>query len=132
MNLIRGALKRERDGILFSEENEGTIELRLPIAELGAGQAFMGKPVLLGIRPEQISLAESSRTEQYSGSFPAIIDLVETTGGGTNLYLRTGAHSLVCRGGRDVNYGEAGHRVQCHVKLGKVCLFDPISGRRFS
>ena len=132
MNLIRGALKADRDGVLFSEVDEGTIEVRLPITEFPAGQAFLDKPVLLGIRPEQIGIAESSKTERYAGSFPAIIDLVEETGGGTNLYLRTGAHQLICRSGRALDYREAGHRLQFELNRQKVCLFDPISGRRIS
>jgi len=132
MNLIRGALKQDRDGVLFSEVDEGTIEVRLPIAELPAGQAFLGEPVLLGIRPEQIRIAESSKTGRYSGSFLAIIDLVEATGGGTNFYLQTGAHRLVCRTGRDADQRDTGHRVQFQLKLEKVCLFDPILGRRIT
>jgi multiple sugar transport system ATP-binding protein len=132
MNLIRGALKPDRDGVLFSEVDEGTVEVRLSITELPAGQAFLGKPVLLGIRPEQITISKSPKTERYSGSFPAIVDLVEMTGDETNLYLRTGAHRLVCRTGRSLDPREAGHRVQFQLNLEKVCLFDPISGHRIT
>jgi multiple sugar transport system ATP-binding protein len=132
MNLIRGALKLDRDWVLFSEGEEGTVEVRLPISEFPAGEAWVGKPVLLGIRPEEIRIVELSKTEKYSGSFPAIIDFVEATGAGAILYLQTGAHRLVCRTGRDVDHGEAGHRQQFELNVGKVCLFDPISGRRIA
>ena len=130
MNLVRGTLKPDRDGVLFSEVDDGTIEARLPIAELPALQAFLGKPVLLGIRPEQITALESSKTERYSGSFPAIVDFVEATGGGTNYYLQTGAHRLICRTGGGLDPREAGQRGQFQLNLEKVCLFDPISGHR--
>jgi len=132
MNLIRGALKPDRDWLLFSEVEEGTVEVRLPISEFPAGRACVGKPVLLGIRPEEIRIVELSKTEKYSGSFPAIIDSVEATGAGANLYLQTGAHRLVCRTGRDVDHQEAGHRLQFELNVGTVCLFDPISGRRIA
>jgi multiple sugar transport system ATP-binding protein len=132
MNLVRGTLKPDRDGVLFSEVGDGTIEARLPIAELPALQAALGKPVLLGIRPEQITTLESSKTERYSGSFPAIVDFVEVTGDGTNSYLQTGAHRLICRTGRGLDPGEAGHRGQFRLNLEKVCLFDSISGRRIA
>jgi multiple sugar transport system ATP-binding protein len=132
MNLIRGALKQDREWLLFSEVEEGTIEVRLPMAEFPAGHSFVGKPVLLGVRPKEIRIAESLRTEKHSGSFPAIIDLVEATGGGTNLYLQTGAHRLVCRTGRDMDERDAGHRLQFQLNPGKVCLFDPILGRRIT
>jgi multiple sugar transport system ATP-binding protein len=131
MNLVRGTLKPDRDGVLFSEVDDGTIEARLPIAELPALQGFLGKPVLLGIRPEQITTLESSKTERYSGSFPAMVDSVEAMGDGTNYYLQTGAHRLICRtGGLDPR--EAGQRGQFQLNLEKVCLFDPISGRRIA
>jgi multiple sugar transport system ATP-binding protein len=132
MNFIRGALKQDRDWLLFSEVEDGTIEVRLPISEFPAGRAFVGKPVLLGIRPEEIRIAESSKAEKSSDRFPAIIDLVEATGAGANLYLQTGAHTLVCRTQRDVDHPEAGHRLQFELNLGKVCLFDPISRRRIT
>lgn len=130
MNLIRGALKQDRDSLLFSEVEEGTIEARWAISEFPAGRAFVDKPVVLGIRPEEIKIAESSKAEKHSGSFPAIVDLAEATGTGTNLYLQTGAHELVCWTQRDLDYQEAGHRLQFELNLGKVCLFDPVSGRR--
>jgi multiple sugar transport system ATP-binding protein len=132
MNLIRGALKQDRDWFYFSESEEGTIELRLPIAEFPAGQAFVGKQVVLGVRPEEITIAESSKTERHSGSFPAIIDFVETTGGETKLFLQTGAHRLACQTGRHLDQGQAGHRLQFQLNPGKVCLFDPISGGRIA
>ena len=130
MNFVRGALKQDRDCLLFSEVDEGTIEARLPISEFPAGQDFVGKPVLLGIRPEEIRIAESSRAERYSGSFPAIIDLVEAIGAEVNLYLQTGAHTLVCRTQRGVDHPQAGRRAQFQLNLNKLCLFDPISTGR--
>jgi multiple sugar transport system ATP-binding protein len=132
MNFIRGTLKQDRDWLLFSEVEDGTIEVRLPISELPAGAAFVGQPVLLGIRPEEIRIAhaQSSKAEKSSGSFPAIIDRVEAMGAEAKLYLQTGVHTLVCRIQRHVDHREAGHRSQFELNVGKVCLFDPVSGRR--
>ncbi|HEX7517673.1 MAG TPA: ATP-binding cassette domain-containing protein [Chthoniobacterales bacterium] len=130
MNFVRGALKQDRDWLLFSEVEDGTIEVRLPISEFPAGRDFVGKPVLLGIRPEEIRIAQSSKAEKYSGSFPAIIDLVEAMGAEANLYLQTGAHRLVCRTQRGVDHREAGHRAQFEMNVKKLYLFDPASTRR--
>ena len=110
--------------------DEGTIEVRLPIAELPTGRAILGKPVLLGIRPEQITISESSKTERYSGSFPAIVDFVEATGSGTNSYLQTGAHTVVCQSQRPLDHREVGHRLQFEMNLKQAHLFDPDSGDR--
>jgi multiple sugar transport system ATP-binding protein len=130
MNFVRGALKQDREWLLFSEAEEGTIEARWPISEFPAGQAFVGKPVLLGVRPEEIGTGESAKAEKYSGSFPAIIDVVETVGAEANLYLQTGAHTLICRTPRGVAHWQAGHRGRFQLNLNKLCLFDPISTLR--
>ena len=132
MNLIRGVLKQDRDWLLFSEAEDGTIEVRLPMAEFAAGRDIVGKPVLLGIRPEEIRMVESSQAGKHSGGFPAIIDRVEATGAGGDLHLQTGAHTLVCRTQRGVDHRQAGHRFQFELNAEKVCLFDPISGLRIS
>jgi multiple sugar transport system ATP-binding protein len=132
MNFIRGMLKQDRDGFLFSEAEDGTIEVRLPMAEFAAGKDMMGKPVLLGIRPEEITMVESPQAGKHSGRFPAIIDRVEATGAGGDLHLQTGAHTLVCRTQRGVDHRQAGHRFQFELNVEKVCLFDPISGRRIT
>jgi multiple sugar transport system ATP-binding protein len=128
MNLVRGTLKQDRDWIVFRESEEGTIELRLPTSKFPGAGDFAGGSVLLGIRPEEIEVAENTKTtEQVSGRFPALIDLVEPVGRGSNLYLQTGAHTLVCRSARQMDPREAGHRSQFALDAGKVRLFDPVS-----
>jgi multiple sugar transport system ATP-binding protein len=130
LNFVRGALKQDRDWLLFAEADEGTIEARWPISEFPAGQDFVGKPVLLGVRPEEIRMAESRTAEKYSGSFPAIIDLVEALGAEVDLTLQTGAHTLICRTNRGVDHPAAGHRAQFQLNLRKLRLFDPDSTYR--
>lgn len=130
MNLVGGTLKQDRDWLLFTESNDGTIEVRWPISKFSAGQDLMGKPVLLGVRPDEIRMAESSKAEKGVGSFPAIIDLVEVGGSEANLHLQTGAHRLICRiprGGEDL---QGGHRGHFQLNLNTLCLFDPVSTRR--
>ena len=124
-------MKQDRDWLLFSEKKEGTIEARLPIAEFPDGQAFAGKPVLLGIRPEDIRSYGHFQGGKILGSFPAIIDFVEATGANRKFYLQTGAHTHeFAEPCESMGRQEAGHRAQFQLNLGKVCLFDPVSGRR--
>jgi multiple sugar transport system ATP-binding protein len=133
MNLVQGTLKEDRDSLIFSEQEDGTIEVRLPISEFPGARDFAGGLVLLGIRPEDIEVAEFTKgTEKHPGSFPAIIDLVEPVGREANLYLQTGAHTVVCCSQRQVDNREAGHRLQFELNVEKVCLFDPISRRRIT
>ncbi|MBA2413787.1 MAG: ABC transporter ATP-binding protein, partial [Burkholderiaceae bacterium] len=71
MNLIHGTLKQERDSLLFSEREGGTIIARIPLSKRPALKEFLGKPVVLGIRPEDIEVAQSpSRQGLAPNIFP--------------------------------------------------------------
>ena len=130
MNFINGTLKQERDVFVFSEIQGGSIQVRLPAKARPGAADLLDRPVLLGIRPEDIELAQFSGSEAATGSFPAIVDMVEPMGAETNLYLQTGAHTVVCRSQRALDHREAGHRLQFEMSLNKAHLFDPASGRR--
>ena len=122
MNLIQGTLKPERDSLLFTEAGDGTIAIRLPSA-----QAYSGKSLVLGIRPEEIEIASGERSPT---SFKALVDRIEPRGAETDLYLQTGAHELVCRSRRWIDPAEGGRRFQFEMNLGKAHLFDAVSGQR--
>ncbi|HEX8076197.1 MAG TPA: ABC transporter ATP-binding protein [Chthoniobacterales bacterium] len=124
MNLVQGTLKPDRDGVIFSEAGEGTISIRLP------GSGFAG-PAVLGFRPEAVEIASSADHGHSSKTgFRALVDRAEPGGGATDLYLRTGAHDLVCRSRRWE--GTGGRRLQFEIDLAKTHLFDPDSGRRLT
>jgi multiple sugar transport system ATP-binding protein len=130
MNFVNGTLKQERESLVFSEIQGGTIRVRLSTQERPGAQKLIGKPMLLGIRPENIELAQFASSDGSTGSFPAIVDIVEPMGAETNLYLQTGAHTVVCRSQRALDHREAGHRLQFEMNLKKAHLFDPESENR--
>jgi multiple sugar transport system ATP-binding protein len=131
MNFLRGELKQERDSLLFCEANGGTIEVRLPIAERPGAREFIGKPILLGIRAEDIECVPLAKgSEDSTAGFPAIADLVEPIGAETDLYLHTGAHEVIARSRRAIDRRESGHRFRFKMNLDKVHLFDPVSTKR--
>src|SRR5438045_8612773 len=86
MNFINGELKQERDFIVFKEMQGGTIEARF--ADRPEAREFLGKPMLLGIRPEDIDLAETSKTGNDKKIVQGIVDIVEPMGAETNVYLQ--------------------------------------------
>ena len=57
-----------------------------------------------------------------------IVDMVEPMGAETNLYLQTGAHTVVCRSQRALDNREVGHRLQFEMDTSKAHLFDPGTG----
>lgn len=131
MNLVHGTIKQERDGVTFSETGDGTIAIRLPAPRFSWAEELVGLPIILGFRPEAIEVAGSPGAGGGSGtSFRALVDRAEPKGPETDLYVRTGAHELVCRSRLWAGQGEGGHRFQFEIQLEKAHLFDAVSGRR--
>ena len=129
MNFISGTLKEDGDKIRFREDEGGTIEVAFAAADRPAAREFVGQNIILGIRPENLDVATLSRKEGKAAGtgFPAIVDIVEPVGAETNLYLQTGAHTLVCRSQSAFDRSEAGRRLQFEMNLAKAHLFDPVS-----
>src|SRR5438874_2055152 len=128
MNFINGELKQERDASVFKEMQGGTIQVRF--ANRPQAREFFGKPMLLGIRPEDIEVAQLSKTGNTTASFPAIVDIVEPMGAETNLYLQTGAHTVVCRSQRALDHRETGHRLQFELNVDNTHLVDAATATR--
>lgn len=134
MNLIHGTLKQERDAFRFIETGDGSIELSLSLADHPAAREFAGKPVVLGIRPEEIVLSQVPKG-QGSGSastVPAVAEIIEPVGSETILHLNTGAHAVFCRTREVVLRSETGRRMRLEINQAKAHLFDPASKLRIA
>lgn len=130
MNLVQGALKRERDHVIFREKGDGTITVRWPAADWTHGQEVGDGPVTLGFHAHAVEIASSSDSAGRSPNiFRALVERAEAKGAGTDLYLRTGEHDLVCRSHRWGASDEARHRFEFEIDLAKTRLFDGTSGR---
>jgi multiple sugar transport system ATP-binding protein len=130
MNLVRGTLKREREGIVFAEAGEGTISVNLPAPRFDGATDLVGTQVVLGFGPESIEIALSEGSNRPGLGFRAVVDRVEPKGAQTDLYLRTGAHELIARATRWEEGG--GRRLQFVIDLQKAALFDPETGLRLA
>ena len=131
MNLIHGTLKQERDGFRFLESGDGSIELRLALAAESGAREFAGKPVVLGIRPEDIAIADAAKEQGNSAlNFPAVAEVIEPLGAETILRLQTGAHAIACRTDAVISRDETGRRMRFRIDEGRVHFFDPTSTLR--
>jgi multiple sugar transport system ATP-binding protein len=134
MSLVQGTLKQDRDSLLFSEAGDGTIELRLPNSRFAGARNFAGKPIILGIRPEDIEYCSqptgAEPIERSSARFRALVDQIELGGPETVLHLQTGAHGLICRTRAGAGHRDGGFRAEFAINLGKTHLFDAESGGR--
>jgi ABC-type sugar transport system ATPase subunit len=124
-------LKQERDAVVFSEAGDGTITIRWPATRFAGGMAPAGGPIVLGFRPQAVEIAVAAgEANRSSNAFRALIDRAEPKGEETDLYIRTGAHDLICRSRSWAGEAEGGHRLQFEIELGKTHLFDAVSGAR--
>jgi multiple sugar transport system ATP-binding protein len=123
MNLVHGILKQDRDSLLFTEEGDGTIQLRLAGPKFLEARDFAGKAVVFGFRPEDVAISPSPAERSASG-FRALVERVEPKGPEIDLYLQTGAHTLLCRSAGGNFDRQGGYRAQFEVNLDKAHLFD--------
>ena len=127
MNFLHGVLKQERESLVFFESGDGTIQLHWPISEIASGLDFVGKPAVLGVRPEDVRVVASANALE---SFPVIIDTIQRTGAGAILHVQTGSHSLLCATQGAIDGAANGRRLRIALDSKKAHLFDPISSRR--
>jgi multiple sugar transport system ATP-binding protein len=132
MNLVAGRLKQDGDKLRFDESGGGTISIVFPANERPGAHDFSNRDIILGIRPEDLRVANLSRKEARAAgnSFPAIVDLVEPIGAETHIWLNTGAHTLICRSRERFDRSETGRRFQFEVNLATAHLFDPETTKR--
>jgi multiple sugar transport system ATP-binding protein len=130
MNLVRGTLKLERNNLIFSEAGDGTITIGLPPDRHPGANDFVGKPVVLGFRAEDIQVdASAGSGTETDANFRVLIGRAEPRGAHTDLYLQTGAHALTARGLR-TDQVQIGQRVRAAISPEKTHLFDPETSRR--
>ena len=91
MNLITGSILQ--DGGMCFRANDGAFAVAVPERWHAALQRHEGAPVMFGIRPEHLRIADATDETGIA----ARLDLVEPMGSELYLSLRTGAHDLTAR-----------------------------------
>jgi multiple sugar transport system ATP-binding protein len=129
MNFIKAELGVDQAGIPFvALDNAGRpMRLALPF-EAAALAAYVGKTVILGIRPEQITDLGTAHGEAGQ-ELHCLIDLVEPTGPDTLLTTTLNGAAVTCR----AHPREAvvpGRSMALAFNLSKATLFDPETGER--
>jgi len=127
MNFLKGTVRKEGTQIVFKEIQGGAVDLKL--GNRPAAEAYIGKDVTLGVRPEDCDLVPAGQAPSEN-SFQAVVDIVEPMGAETYFYLQTGAHTVISRSHAAVDQREAGHRLRFEMNPARIHLFDPVSGIR--
>jgi multiple sugar transport system ATP-binding protein len=125
MNLIKGGLTSQVNGLLFSEVDNGPIKFALH--DCPAAQAYIGKEVVLGIRPEYCRLISPDQNSP-DNAFEAMVEIVERMGADTYYYVQTGRHQLVIRNSSSFLNYRAGKQCTFQVDISCAHIFDPETG----
>jgi multiple sugar transport system ATP-binding protein len=161
MNFFAGRLQKDGSSAsVLIESGDDACRLRLTgtSAEQMSGQATSeGRPVIVGIRPEDFRLADGDGAGVAGGTMAGTVDVVEFLGNEQLIYLRLpgvivpeAVKAAKAVEGVEVGGGvatatlalatarlgptarvESGARVRLGVDTGKVHLFDPATTRRF-
>ena len=121
MNILKARLE-EKDGALFVAVGEGEDAFSVPLPEskasLEAVKAFIGREVLLGIRPNDVYPDENG--------FVCRIEMTELQGAERNLYLRAGGAAFMTQvSTRELP--ELGETLRVRFNMEMSYLFDPES-----
>ncbi len=129
MNLLKGTLIETGGGPLFKETG-GVVEV--PLQHHNGARQYVGKEVVLGIRPEQVHLLESQESPcaPHLAPFEAVVDVVEPMGAETHLYATTGANTVICRSEKQIDHSVMNQCLRFAINTQKVHLFDPETTKR--
>ncbi len=114
MNQIKGTLTETGAKI-------GDTEIRLE----GAVNAHAGRDVIVGIRPEHVTLGQTDGTS----SLPIALDLVEPLGSEALLHARHGEENMVFKADTNGDIAHLSGVAEVHVPAHLVKLFDAETGR---
>ena len=130
MNRLPGRLSAKDGRFVFKEAGGGVVEVRFREADRPALAPFVGKDVVLGVRPEDLELAGAADGKGTENVMQALVDYVETTGAETFFHLQTGQQALVARSRAAVDGGDAGRRARFRIDAAQAHVFDPATERR--
>jgi len=130
MNTMPARLEAENGGPVVVIGAGRPDEVRLRLQGYDAAASFVGREVVLGIRPECI--AEGSRGFFGTSGAPIVIDapveMVEPTGAETIVLLRLGGESVLARITPDIR-PTPGALAPFALDTRRICLFDPVTER---
>ena len=126
INLLPGTLQQDADSWTFVGGGAGD-EVIIPInGSFFQSAPAAGSPVMLGIRPEHISIRQHSEQSAEYDLHPALIEL---TGYDQNVTFDFFGSEIVARLPRNANV-RVGERTRLYLDLAEVSIFDRESGRR--
>jgi multiple sugar transport system ATP-binding protein len=133
MNLIPARVVEDAGRLAVSVERPETVPIRLPLQDgvaNGAARGYLGRDVILGLRPESITDPGQGEAEtDHHHRIECLVEVTEPTGPDTLAVIMLGGIQATARlrADADVTPAAAGSFM---VDMSKAVLFDPASERR--
>jgi multiple sugar transport system ATP-binding protein len=121
MNFFKTKLVRG-DGKFFVDG--GSFKVETPTEHNDAYSKFEGRPVIMGIRPEDIQDPQFLPPGIFPQPVDGLIDVTELMGNEIQLYVTTGEHSFVARVDPRTK-AKMGEKTQLVFNMSNMHLFDP-------
>ena len=120
MNFFNGTLVSE-EGRQFVDT--GDFRVKIPADRKESFASYVGKEVVMGIRPEHVHSPEFAPPNIVGENVNATVEVVELLGHELHLYLNSGKNSFV--GTVDPRFGvQAGNNITVAFDMNSMHLFD--------
>ncbi len=132
MNFIESKLLKEGDDFLVEFGSEDTktragvkYKVKLPASKNKDNclEAYVGKEVIMGIRPENVHNEEDLIAQYKDGLIEANVEVTELMGAETYLYMNCEGQSINARVS-PTNTARPGDKIQIALETAKIHLFD--------
>jgi len=120
MNFFKATLRKTGDNLIV---DAGSFSVPIPADRNKVFQSFMDKPVVFGIRPEDIYNPAFVPTGIHAAPIEAKVDVTELMGNEIFLYLLVGSNNIVARVDPRTGF-HVGDKVQVSFNMDKCHLFD--------
>ncbi len=124
MNFFKGRLEQKAGGIWFAEDN---FSVRIDEQKSQKYSSRVGKEVVFGIRPEDISDALYVSHSNPDHQVKARVEVVEPMGAELFVYLGTGKHSFVARM-NTAQQADVNQQLTLVFNMKKAHFFDVATG----
>ena len=124
MNFFNGTIEARAGGLWFSTDG---FSVRIEDAHAARLHALTGKPVVFGIRPEDVADALFTGTSNPDHQLKARVEVTEPMGAETYLYLSAGKQPFVARVGAGQS-AEPNQELTMALNMKKAHFFDSATG----
>lgn len=122
MNFIPVKVEENSEGI-YLKFYEESIKLTMEKADLIKANGYVGKEVVMGIRPENLDNNIEFVNDHKNSVIDAIVDVIEIMGAETVIYLSKGTTSMTVRV-NGTSLVKVGDKIKVAMEESKLHLFD--------